>query len=157
MRLNQSSGYANVSVHKSCQYSPFAHTVYPACNSDGFILQDSATCPAGTGFIENDGDCSAAAISLGLSDTTVGSAQWTDAERGDYPHGCYFKESNAADQQLWRNPGGDRNDGDTDRVYRLALLAHHATLPRALANCRVRLLARLGPRPICPAARAATV
>ena len=86
------------------------------CNSDGFIKQPTGTCPAGTYFIETDAGCAAAATSVGLSSTTV--YDWvtaTGSSSGDRtnPHGCYFKKSNGL---LFQNPGGDRNDDDTDRV-----------------------------------------
>ena len=89
--------------------------VSSACNSDGFVKQVTGTCPAGTGFIETDADCAAAAMSLGLSNTIV--AVWGphSVDHLALPHGCYYKE-NSADSELWRNPSGHRNDEDTERL-----------------------------------------
>ena len=58
---------------------------------------------------DRDG-CRAAAAALGLDDTTARALS-----RGDRPHGCYYKASNANNRQLYFNSDGDRTSNDLAR------------------------------------------
>ena len=71
----------------------------PVCSGGGFVRQPTGSCPAGTGFIETEAGCAAAAASLGLP--TVAVSGWGTAAGGAAagdaasPHGCYFKAGNS--------------------------------------------------------------
>lgn len=79
--------------------------------SPAYELQTSGGCPHGTAYIETREECNAAAVQLGLADTTAGDAALSSDYRN--PYGCYFKTSQAT---LWFNPNGVRNDNDFDRI-----------------------------------------
>jgi hypothetical protein len=67
-------------------------------SSDSYQLQSVGTCSAGTQFIESIEDCSAAAASLNLDDSTA--SAWVYGI--GYPHGCFMYNG----YYLYFNDGG---------------------------------------------------
>ena len=116
-------------------FAVIEQTACAGCSSDGFVLQATGTCPLGTTFIETDAGCAAAATSLGLSSTAV--SEWDSALNGkaDRPHGCYFLKANRAGKQLWRNPNGDENYNDTDRVSLCKCIGSKCFASQGFAHC----------------------
>lgn len=75
-----------------------------------FIRVPGVTCDSVSGFrfATSADECNEAAAALVLTDTIVDNKAMPEHGIAHQPHGCYYKEANIVQAQLWFNPAGDR-------------------------------------------------